>query len=423
MRKGSFAWVAIAVELALGLTLLSAVPLAPGTDDLAQAALAFSRALQVVRQDYIDPAKTGYRDLVYGALRGVVARLDPHCEFYDPAAYQAERYETRGEMSGLGVVVAQVSGAFTVVSSIENAPAARAGVQTGDQITAVNGTSTRGLTFDGLGRLLNGDPGQPVTLDLTRPTAKQALHLVVRREVVQVPSVRDARIIEAGGPAAGKIGYLRVTEFVERTADEIEKKLGEFKAAGATSLVLDLRFNPGGLVNSAVNTSALFLPAKSLVVSTEGRNGANRQELSTPDRDGPYAHWPMALLVNGQTASAAEIVTGALKDWSRAVVVGETTFGKGVIQSEVPLPDGSAIKFTTAEYFTPRHSAIERRGIPPAIGAPTSVSDERGFLLKDRGDYLSPEEKEIVAAFKDEPLNRAVDALRGYAEYQDISRR
>jgi carboxyl-terminal processing protease len=418
MRKRPFVFVCIALELALGLALLSAVPAAPVLEELAQATLIFSRVLQIVRQDYVNPEKTGYRDLIYAALRGVVRHLDPHCEFYDPAAYRQERYESRGEMSGLGIVVAQVSGNFTVVSSIENAPAARAGVQSGDQITAVNGTPTRGLTFDNLGRLLNGEPGQTVKLDLFRPATKQSWQLDIKRQVVQVPSVRDARVIRAGDSEPVQIGYVRVTEFVARTAEEIRQKVDEFKSAGIAALIVDLRFNPGGLVNSAVETSALFLPGKTVVVSTEGRNGSNRQELSTPDRDGPFTTLPVAILVNGETASAAEIVTGALQDWARAIVVGETTFGKGVIQSEVPLPDGSAIKFTTAEYFTPKHNAIECRGVAPNIIAPLSVTQERGLLLQDRGAYLSSDEKDLVSNFSDEPLARALDALHGYLTYQ-----
>jgi carboxyl-terminal processing protease len=418
MRKRPFVFVCIALELALGLALLSAVPAEPALDELAQATLIFSRVLQIVRQDYVSPEKTGYRDLIYAALRGVVRRLDPHCEFYDPVAYRQERYESRGEMSGLGIVVAQVSGNFTVVSSIENAPAARAGVQSGDQITAVNGTPTRGLTFDKLGRLLNGEPGQSVKLDLFRPATKQSWQLEIKRQVVQVPSVRDAHVIRTGDTGSVKIGYLRVTEFVARTAEEIRQKVDELKSAGITGLIVDLRFNPGGLVNSAVETSALFLPGKTVVVSTEGRNGSNRQELTTPDRDGPFTTLPVAILVNGETASAAEIVTGALQDWAHAIVVGETTFGKGVIQSEVPLPDGSAIKFTTAEYFTPKHNAIECRGVAPNIIAPLSVAQERGLLLQDRGAYLSADEKDLVSNFNDEPLARAVDALHGYLTYR-----
>ncbi|HEY0790740.1 MAG TPA: S41 family peptidase [Chthoniobacterales bacterium] len=418
MKHGQFFRAWMGLQLLLGGTLLFSLAAAPVANDLAEATLLFSRVLQIVRQDYVDPEKTNYRDLIYASLRGMLRTLDPHCEFFDPEGYKQEKYESEGETSGLGIVVAQVSGVFTVVSSMDNAPATQAGVRAGDQITAVNDVPTRGLTFDKLGRLLSGEPGQMVKLDLLRAGSSQRLQLSIKREIVHTSSIRDARLISTETPAAAKVGYLRVTEFVAHTADEIGRKLEEFKQAGASAFILDLRFNPGGLVRSAVDTSALFLPGKTLVVATEGRSGSNRQDLSTPDRDGPFAVLPMAILVNGETASAAEIVTGALKDANRAVVVGETTFGKGVIQSEVPLPDGAAIKFTTAEYFTPRHNAIEQRGIVPNIMATFSLDEARAFLLQDRRAYLNAEEKALVDHFKDEPLDRAVDALRAYLAYK-----
>jgi carboxyl-terminal processing protease len=265
--------------------------------------------------------------------------------------------------------------------------------------------------------MLRGDPGQKVTLTVFRPSTKETKDYVLQREIIKVASVKDAKILDPALTGNFKIGYLRITQFNEPTAQELDQKLTELQSKGMQSLIVDLRFNPGGLLTSAVDVCGLFLPPKTMVVYTEGRDAGQRREYYTSTNIKQRPNFPMVLLVNGGSASGAEIMAGALKDLNRAILVGETTFGKGSVQSVIQLPDSSALRLTTAKYYTPSKQVIHEKGVTPNIKAALSDDEERALLLRHRDGLLSPEEQKIVSDQKDPQLDRAIDALKGAMIY------
>jgi carboxyl-terminal processing protease len=233
-----------------------------------------------------------------------------------------------------------------------------------------------------------------------------------------VPSIKDATILDASQTGKFKIGYLRVTQFNEPTAQELSRKLDELQSQGMQGLVVDLRFNPGGLLASAVDVCGLFLPAKTMVVYTEGRDQMQRHEYYTDKNAKPHLTFPVVLLVNNGSASGSEVVAGALKDLNRAVIVGETTYGKTSVQSVIQLADGSALRLTTAKYYTPSKQVIYDKGITPTIKATLTGEQERALILKRRLSTLTADEQKFVAEQKDPQLERAVDALKGAMIYK-----
>jgi carboxyl-terminal processing protease len=369
------------------------------------------------RQDYVDPNKIGYKDLTYSALRGMLGSLDPHSQFMQPTDFRDMQDETRSEFGGLGIVVSTKDGVITVVSPMEDTPGFRAGILPGDQILRINGTTTEKMSLQDAIDLLRGDPGQKVTLTIFRPSNKETKDYVLQREIIKVASVKDAKILDQSITGNFKIGYLRITQFNEPTAQELAQKLNELQAKGMQALIVDLRYNPGGLLTSAVDVCGLFLPPKTMVVYTEGRDASQRREYDTAKNEKQRSNFPMVLLVNSGSASGSEIVAGALKDLNRAILVGETTFGKGSVQSVIQLPDGSALRLTTAKYYTPSKQVIHEKGITPNIKASLLPDQERALLLRRRDGPLSPDEQKIVNEQKDSQLDRAVDALKGVMIY------
>jgi carboxyl-terminal processing protease len=304
-----------------------------------------------------------------------------------------------------------------VVSPMEDSPGFRAGISPGDQILRINGTTTEKMSLQDAINLLRGDPGQKVTLTIFRPSTKETRDYALQREIIKVASVKDAKILDQSITGNFKIGYVRITQFNEPTAQELEQKLNELQAQGMQALVVDLRYNPGGLLNSAVDVSGLFLPPRTMVVYTEGRDASQRREYYTSKNAKQRPNFPMVLLVNSGSASGSEILAGALKDLNRAILVGDTTFGKGSVQSVIQLPDGSALRLTTAKYYTPSKQVIHEKGITPNIKASLTTDQERALLLRHRDGLLSPEEQKFVNDQKDPQLDRAVDALKGAMIY------
>ena len=377
----------------------------------------FTRALQLVRQDYVDENKTSYRGLTYSALHGMLNSLDPHSQFMEPADFRDMQDDTKSEFGGLGIVVSTKDGVITVVTPMEDTPSLRAGIMPGDEILRINGNVTDRMSLQDALNLLRGDPGQKVTLTIHRPSTKETKEFTLQREVIKVASVKDAKILDAAEGSKFKIGYLRITQFNEPTAQELNQKLDDLQRQGMQALVLDLRFNPGGLLNSAVDVCGLFLPPKTMVVYTEGREASQRREYYTDQKAKPRLNMPMAVLVNGQSASAAEIVAGALKDLNRAILVGETTFGKGSVQSVIQLPDGSALRLTTARYYTPSRQVIHQNGVSPNIKASLTMDQEKALLLRRREGVLSPEDQKFVSMQRDPQFDRAVDAVKSVMIY------
>lgn len=367
-----------------------------------------ARTIQLIRQDYVDESKTGYRDLAYSALRGMLDTLDPHSQFMEPKGFQSMQEDTRSEFGGLGVVVTLRNGVLTVINPMEDSPGFHAGILPGDQILKINGESTEDLGLNDAVEKLRGAVGEKVTLTVNRPATGELKDYELARAVIKVPSVKDAMILPeriSGGP---RIGYVRITQFNSPTAGELAAALDKLEKKGMEALVLDLRHNPGGLLGSAVDVCGEFLPPNTMVVYTEGRSPS--REYRTAPRKSPHRKYPVVVLTNYASASGSEIVAGALKDLDRALVVGETTFGKGSVQSVVSLPDGSAARLTTAKYFTPGRNLIHEHGVEPHIRA-TLTYDQEARLLRSR--RLREDPTKDGTALWDPQLERAVDALQG----------
>ncbi len=369
-----------------------------------------ARAMQLIRQDYVDDKKISYRDLTYSALRGMLASLDPHSQFMEPEDFKDMQNDTQGEFGGIGIVVTVQDGVLTIVSAMEDSAGFEAGLMPDDRILRINGTSTENLTLPQAVERLRGEVGEKLLLTIQRGDSKEIKEYELIRRTVPVYSVRDAQILPSVGTPEIRIGYVRITQFNEPTARELAKALDNLEAQGMKGLVIDLRYNPGGLLSSAVDVCGLFLPSGTRVVSTEGRFPG--REYRTSSRKGGQRHYPIAVLVNFASASGSEVVAGALKDLNRAIVVGETTFGKGSVQSVVSLPDGSALRLTTQKYFTPSRQVIHEVGVSPNVRSVLTRQQEYALLESRRGGRGSGRNRS-VSPEGDPQLSRASDILRG----------
>lgn len=406
------------INVLLGFRFFSIRAAGPTDDETGYAQISvFAKAVQLIRQDYVDSKKTSYHDLIYAAMKGMLASLDPHSQFMDPDDFKEMQDDTRSRFNGLGIEVSVKSGFLTVITPMEDTPAAKAGILSGDQIVRINGNSTDKMELQDAVNVLRGVPGQKVTLTILRPSTKEIKDYALDRAEIKLQSVKGAKLLDPEFAGAFKIGYIRLIQFNEPTADELEKALDELQKQGMQALVLDLRNNPGGLLNSAVDVCAQFLPANTTVVSTQGRVPSQQTDYATSAVAKQRPRFPMAVLVNEGSASGAEIVAGALKDLHRAVIVGETTFGKGSVQNVMQLPDGSALRFTTAKYYTPSKQVIHAIGVAPNIRAPMTAEQERGLFAARSSDNLKPEDEKELIKTKDPQMLRAIDALKGVMIY------
>ncbi|MFN2474933.1 MAG: S41 family peptidase [Chthoniobacterales bacterium] len=406
------------VNVLLGFRFYSVRAANPTEDETGYAQISvFAKAVQLIRQDYVDSKKTSYHDLIYAAMKGMLASLDPHSQFMDADDFKDMQDDTRSRFNGLGIEVSVKANLLTVITAIEDTPAARAGIISGDQILRINGSSTEKMELQDAINVLRGVPGQKVTLTILRPATKEVKDFALDRAEIKVQSVKGAKVLDQELGGAFKIGYVRLIQFNEPTAGELEKALDDLQKQGMQALVLDLRNNPGGLLNSAVDVCAQFLPPNTTVVSTQGRVPSQQTDYATSAVSKQRPRFPMAVLVNEGSASGAEIVAGALKDLHRAVLVGETTFGKGSVQNVMQLPDGSALRFTTAKYYTPSKQVINANGVAPNIRAPMTAEGERALFAARSVENLKPEEEKELIKTKDPQLLRAIDALKGVMIY------
>jgi carboxyl-terminal processing protease len=302
---------------------------------------------------------------------------------------------------------------LTIVAPMEDTPGFKAGLLSGDKIVEIDGESTDGLTLSEAVKKLRGPPGTKVTIRVLRPKSQEIRTVEVVRALINVPSVKDAKILEDG------IGYLRIVQFNEPTAKALEQAVEGLVRDGLKALVIDLRNNPGGLLTSAIEVSEKFLKRGDLIVYTQGRDGRAQQKFRAKGKT-HYLDLPLVLLVNGGSASASEIMAGALQDHRRAILVGEKTFGKGSVQSVLPLDDGSAIRLTTAKYYTPSERVIHEHGIEPNIVVPMSPEDWRRLLIQraqlgalEPAEEAGAEPEEEAGDVLDVQLERAVDVLKG----------
>jgi carboxyl-terminal processing protease len=377
----------------------------------------FAKALELIRQDYVDQNKTSYHDLINAAMKGMLSSLDPHSQFMDPDDFRDMQDDTRSRFNGLGIEVSMKNGLPTVIAAMEDTPAAKAGILSGDQILRINGISTERMDLQDAINVLRGPAGAKLALTLLRPSTKEIKEYTLQRAEIKIQSVKGARLLDSEFTGPFKIGYIRLVQFNEPTADELSKALDELQKQGMQALILDLRNNPGGLLNSAVDVCAQFLPPNTKVVSTQGRVASQQHDYSTSGAKKERPNFPMVVLINEGSASGAEIVAGALKDLHRAVLVGETTFGKGSVQNVMQLPDGSAVRFTTAKYYTPSKQVIQGNGVTPNIRVAVTADQERSLsALRNAGNMKPEDEKNIIKA-RDPQMLRAIDALKGVMTY------
>jgi len=381
----------------------------------------FAKTIELIRQDYVDGSKTSYHDLITAAMKGMLSSLDPHSQFMDPDDFRDMQEDTRSRFNGLGIEVSMKNGLPTVVTAMEDTPAARAGILSGDQILKINGASTERMDLQDAINILRGPAGRRVTLTLLRPSTKEIKDYTLDRAEIKVRSVKGARLLDEELTGPFRMGYVRLIQFNEPTAEELSKALDELQKAGMQALILDLRNNPGGLLNSAVDVCAQFLPPRSKVVSTQGRMASQQHDYSTSGAKKDRPNFPMALLINEGSASGAEIVAGALKDLHRAILVGETTFGKGSVQNVMQLPDGSAVRFTTAKYYTPSRQVIQGNGVAPNIRVAVTAEQERALFALRNAENVKPEDEKNIIKTKDPQLLRAIDALKGLMIYAQQS--
>jgi carboxyl-terminal processing protease len=318
----------------------------------------FSNILSIVKKNYVEDVET--KTLVSGAINGMLHSLDPHSAYLTPDLYKDLQSDTQGRFGGLGIEITVKGGILTVVSPIEDTPAAKAGIKPGDQIFKIEDEFTKDMTLVDAVKKMRGLKGTKINLTIRREGANDLLDISMVRDIIRVQSVRS-RSLEPG------YGYVRLAQFQERSDRDLQRALEKLVAekGGMKGLVLDLRNNPGGLLTQAVRVTDLFLDS-GLIVYTEGRIEAQKQKYFA-QKDGTWGDFPMVVLVNGGSASASEIVAGALQDHKRAVVLGTKTFGKGSVQTILPLDDNSALRLTTARYFTPLGRSIQATGIVPDI--------------------------------------------------------
>jgi carboxyl-terminal processing protease len=378
----------------------------------------FTRVLERIRSEYVDGDKVTYQDLIYGALKGMLNTLDPHSEFMEPVKYDELKKDTEGTFGGVGIVIGLRDNYLTVIAPMEDTPAFRAGVLSGDRVVKIDGKSTQDFSLQDAVKRLRGEPGSEVTITTYRTSSAQTRDIKLTRAEIKVDTVKDINSKREFPISENGIGYIRLTQFGEQTSDDLEDALKKLEGQNLRALVLDLRNNPGGLLDQAVKVCDKFLPRDVLVVSTEGRGHPAR----TPYRSsGRFKHpdMPMVVLANTGSASASEIVAGCLQDHKRAIVVGEQTFGKGSVQSILPLPDGSALRLTTAKYYTPSHREIHEKGITPDILIPMSPEEEEALYFKRSSggieslEALDEKRREFVNSVRDTQLERAMDLLKG----------
>jgi carboxyl-terminal processing protease len=414
--------VALSVNLLIGARVYLAAAQAPEKDNAYPSLELFTYVMEKVRKDYVDGTNLSYQELVYGALKGMINTLDPHSEFMDRDKYKDLQNETEGHFGGLGIVITLKDNFVTVSAPMEDTPGFRAGILSGDRIINIEGVSAENMSLTEAVKHLRGEPGTEITITIFRPSEGVTTNFTLTRAVINVDMVIDINGKKEFPLDENKIGYVRLVQFGDKTSEGLEKAVGKMK--GLQGLILDLRWNPGGLLDEAVDVCGKFLPRGQLVVSTEGRDAAQKKSYYASGRGDLLRNMPMVVLVNPLSASASEIVSGCLQDLHRAVILGEQTFGKGSVQSVIPLDDGAALRLTTAKYYTPSHKVIHQVGITPDVIVPISDEDDRNAMLKRTPggiESLGEKERARLNTTADQQLDRATDLLKGLLLFAERS--
>ena len=426
-------WVFTAAAVVAGVTAAQAVTQetkrgAKDNDELYKELELFEHSLAIVRSDYVEEPKA--QQLIYGAIKGMLSTLDPYSQFMDPDSYNELKVDTEGEFGGLGIEITIKDDLLTVITPIDDTPAYRAGLLANDHIVKVDGELTRGITLLDAVKKLRGKPGTKVNLTILREGDNTLKEVAVERAIIKIESVREGRLLD------DHIGYIRLSDFRENSAQDLTAKIEELKGKGMDSLVFDLRNNPGGLLDVSVTVSELFLKRRQLIVTTKGRLRNQNMEFRART-DGLVNGIPLVVLINEGSASASEIVAGALQDHHRGVVLGMKSHGKASVQTVFPLKDGSALRLTTSKYFTPAGRSIHGQGIIPDVVVPLErppppsedkakvdhvdeifdqleTNSQPGEADTDKDREKDTEKDNDKAKFKiDNQLARAVDLLKG----------
>lgn len=338
-------------------------------DDLYSQIELYSYTLTTIQADYVDEIPP--KDLIYGSLKGMLSSLDPHSQFLTPDEYKELKTETQGKFGGLGIEISIRDGLLTIITPIEDTPAWRAGVKAGDRIVKIEGELTKDITLNDAVKKLRGKPGTDVTITILREDQFKIMDFKLTREIIHIQDVKNTQILE------DHIGYIRLAEFREDSGKAFRQALDQLAKDGADSMILDLRNNPGGLLNVAIDITENFLPEGEIIVSTKGRH-VSQNTVTRSTNKSHVVDWPIVVLINEGSASGSEILAGALKDQKRAVILGTQSFGKGSVQSVIPLPDGSGLRLTTSKYFTPSGKSIHGIGITPDIVVEAKPPEEKG---------------------------------------------
>ncbi|HWA28185.1 MAG TPA: S41 family peptidase [Lacunisphaera sp.] len=366
----------------------------------------FKEVMQLVKENYVGDAPSDYASLTRSALDGMVAQLDPHSAFMLADEYRESEEEMTNAFTGVGIQVEQKDNQVVIVAPIPGTPAERAGVRRNDRLVKIDGQPLSSPTLDATIKLVRGDPGSLVTLTVFRPASAQTIDYPLRREKIRLESVRLATV------RPGQIGYLQITQFSERTGDEFASALASLEKSGLRALVIDLRNNPGGLLDAAIAVCSQFFDKDELIVYTQGRSPDSRDNHYAPGGH-RLRRYPVAILVNGGTASAAEIVAGAMRDTKRAVIVGEKTFGKGSVQSVIELDNGEGLRLTTARYYTPSGVTIHEKGISPQVELEVSPDDEARLRIQQARPELVSSPEDDFKPITDLQLAAAEEVLTG----------
>jgi carboxyl-terminal processing protease len=390
----------------------------PAEEDVYKELELFTDALSIVQSDYVEEPEA--KQLIYGALKGMLATLDPYSQFLDPDSYRELKVETEGQFGGLGIEITIKDELLTIITPIDDTPAAKAGLKAGDRIVKIDGELTRGITISDAVKKLRGKPNTEVKLTILREGENELKDYPIVRDIIRIKSVREARILE------DRIAYIRLSDFHENTPKDLQVAVEELKQQQMDSVILDLRNNPGGLLDVSVSVAELFLKRRQLVVSTKGR--LRHQNLEFRSRiDGPINGLPVVVLINEGSASASEIVAGAIQDHHRGVIIGTKSHGKASVQTIFPLKDGSALRLTTSKYFTPSGKSIHGEGIHPDVEValiPVEAKEgdnDKSETSNEIFDRLEsqPDGKPAAAAKPlDSQLARAVDLIKGIRVFQ-----
>jgi carboxyl-terminal processing protease len=380
----------------------------------------FSDALAIIQTDYV--SEIAPKDLIYGALKGMLSSLDPYSQFMDPDTYNELKVDTEGKFGGLGIEITIKDGLLTVITPIEDTPAWKAGIKTNDRIVKINNELTRDMTLTDAVKKLRGKPGEAINITILRESEKKILEFKIVRDIIKIKDIKEPRILEDG------IGYIRLVEFRENTPKDLDTALDNLKKDGMNALILDLRNNPGGLLDVAARVSGKFIDKGKLIVSTKGRKTSQNLEFISRENS-PILDLPMVILINEGSASGSEIVAACLQDYKRAIILGQKSFGKGSVQTIIPLGDGSALRLTTSKYFTPNGQEIHGKGVMPDIMVEegkieVKVKEEQPaekpqdiFEQLEKKEEKAPQDKSIDYK-SDNQLMQAVDILKAVKIYK-----